>query len=204
MNIILHQRLVSKILHDIIAPASSILNGIELLETSLSYDGEILGFMHEGANALNEKLKMFRLTYGATGDSGITNLATFTQKTSGYLQISNGRYAPITCDEMVLSPQVVRVLGGLLVMLNHIATDAYTVALAASMSALTLDITGLRFHFKAEQIAILDGSQIPQDTEIDVNRIQAWMVKVCADACGLTIQVKTNDTGTLAFVLHAR
>ncbi len=202
MNLILHQRLVSKILHDIIAPASSVLNGIELLETSLSLDSDILGFMREGAVALNEKLKMFRLTFGATGDNGITNLATFTQKTTSYLKITDGRFAAITRHEMTLSPKETRILGGILVMVNHIATGPYTVVLGASQSSLTIEISGLRFHFKGAQVDILTGANVPDDDAIDVHLIQAWMVKSCADACGLKIDVTSNEAANIGITLH--
>lgn len=202
MNLKIHQRLVSKILHDIIAPASSVMNGIELIESTQSMDPEILGFMKEGAQTLNEKLKMFRLTFGATGDPSITNLVGFAQKTASYLVVSGGTYAPITDDQMALTPEEVRILGGMMVLISHIATGSYVVQLSSTTTSLRIAIKGLRFTLKPEQIAFLDGSASANVDDVDVHFAQAWLVRVCADACGLVPVVEANESENIVVTFN--
>jgi len=202
MNIRVHQRLVSKILHDIIAPASSVLNGIELLGGMKSLDAEILQFMHEGAVTLNEKLKMFRLAFGATGDPGITNLREFAQKTASFVKVFDGQYAPISQDQMSLDVDDVRVVSGIIVMVCQIATGAFTIALSSEATNLRSVVSDLRFCFKPSLVEYLSGTIAIDIADIDVHHAQAWLVRVLADSCEMCIEVVANEPGNITLHLN--
>ncbi|USO01399.1 MAG: hypothetical protein H6849_04930 [Alphaproteobacteria bacterium] len=201
MNLRIHQRLVSKILHDLIAPASSTLNGIELLSGMQAIDEEVLSFMKEGAVSLNEKLKMFRLAFGATGDSTITNLQSFTEKTTPFIKVFGGNYHPVSADFMVLTTPDVQAVSVLIIMITQVATGPFYVSLSSQKTKIHITIEDLRFCFNGKIMGYLVGDTSDDMVDVDVHDAQAWLMRILADSCEMTINVVCNEPGKIILSL---
>ena len=71
-------RLISKICHDLITPASAINNGLELLEMNPG-NKEIFDLLVTSTKALNAKLILYRACLGAKSNNHIQDVVTLRQ-----------------------------------------------------------------------------------------------------------------------------
>lgn len=198
MNLDTQAKLISKLLHDLIAPASSLFNGLELLQEA-NIDPEILGFMKEGGEALNEKLKMFRFVYGATGDPSIKTLQDFSTKISPFLKIYQG-LVRFRGDNIMINPTDTRVMGGLVVTLSHIAINPFELIIQGSSAGVQIQALGLKLALKEEVIDALSGRLGPENEGFSVHVILPWLVKAYADRGGKTLECVGNNPGDITFL----
>lgn len=201
MSLSTQAKLVSKLLHDLIAPASSLLNGMELLE-SAKIDPEIYDFMKEGATALNEKLKMFRLVYGASGDPSLNELKAFCHRVNGFLAIYEGVCLQ-SGDNIAIDAQDIKILGGLLVTVSHIATSPFEVHLKGAAAGVDIRITGLKLALKDETVHALTHDIGDPDADVSVYVVQPWLVAQQAKSCQRNLEVIVNKIGEI-HILYAK
>lgn len=198
MNLHNQAKLISKLLHDLIAPASSLLNGVELLDET-RIDPEIYSFMKEGATALNEKLKMFRLIYGASGDPSLKQLKDFCTRVDSFLKIYQG-HVSFGGDDIEITPMDVKILGGLLVTISHIATLPFEVKIRGDFAAVEILILGLKLILKEESLKALQGKISESSEELTVHVIQPWLISQLAIAERRKIECIHNKPGEIGFL----
>ena len=80
-------KLISKICHDLVTPASAINNGIELLETDPN-NQEIFDLIVASNKALNAKLILFRACFGAKSSNYLQDINTLREVVQPFAKVS--------------------------------------------------------------------------------------------------------------------
>jgi histidine phosphotransferase ChpT len=150
--------LCSRLCHDLLSPVGAMNNGLELLadENDADMREQVIGLLHDSASSSANKLKFFRLAFGAAGgfDSQIDSREAKTAIEGVFC--SSGK---ITLDWMVPAPTLAKPAIKVLLNLALIAGDAL-------VRGGKLDVGAEVIGDKTELVVKAEGPRVVLDPEI--------------------------------------
>lgn len=190
--------LCSRLCHDLLSPVGALNNGLELLaeEKDPEMRKRCMELLEQSARTSADKLKFFRLAFGAAGGFGDTVPAEEPKALIDALVANNGRIAVSwTLGVAVLPKPVVKVL----LNLSHIAIDALvrggTLDIGAELrdgaSEIVVRAAGPKIAFDPVIGKALDGVLDPG--ELTSRTAPAHMIQQLAAAQGGGLQYALSD-----------
>lgn len=190
--------LCSRLCHDMLSPVGALNNGLELLadEKDPEMRQRCLELLEQSARTSADKLKFFRLAYGAAGGYGD---AVPTEEPRALVQAlarGNGRVAlNWTVVEEVLSKPAVKVLLNLAAIGLDALPRGGTLDVGAELrggaAEIVIRAAGSRIAFDATIGAALDGS-LAEDA-LSTRTAPAWMIRQLAADMGGGLQFALAD-----------
>lgn len=193
--------LASRLCHDLLSPVGAMSNGLELLadEHDPEMRAKCMDLLHESASATANKLKFFRLAFGAAGGYGDSVASSEIRAAIDGMFIHNGR---IELNWMVVPEVLPKPATKLLLNLALIAGDALVRGGKLDVGAenahgrieLALRASGPRILLDPEIRATLAG-QVSQEA-VTPRSAPAWLAFVLAqsgDAGGIQISDPEAD-----------
>ena len=172
--------LCSRLCHDLLSPVGAMNNGIELLADS--------------ARASADRLKFFRLAFGAGGGFGETLDANEVKAAVEGLVRGNAR---ITLGWMVEMPVIPKTAAKILLNLVMVAFDALvrggTLDVGVEGSEVVVRSEGPRIVLDAEIREVLANGQGPVTSRTSA----VWLTRRLADDAGGTVTLADGDEGVL-------
>ncbi len=202
--------LCSRLCHDLLSPVGALNNGLELLadETDPEMRARCLELLNESARASANKLKFFRLAFGAAGGFGDAVDAREAKAAIEGLFGSDGRVEiNWLVEEATLSKTAIKVLLNIVL----IAGDALVrggrldigVEVAGSRTEVVVRAEGPRLVLDPELRTALTGET--GENALTPRAAAAWLVHRLAVDSGGAAMVSSADAGFLLFgaTLHA-
>lgn len=194
--------LCSKLCHDLLSPVGAMNNGLELLadETDPEMQKRCLDLLADSARSAADKLKFFRLAFGAAGGFGnevdpeearvvITPLVTGDGRTELAWEIPSG----------MLPKRAVKILLNLVLIANDAMVRGGNLSVGAENRGeeqeIVIRATGPKLVLDPAIRAALDGS-LPRD-DVDSRTAPAWMVRDLASEAGGMVQLAEPDSEQL-------
>jgi histidine phosphotransferase ChpT len=194
--------LCSRLCHDLLSPVGALNNGIELLadEHDPEMRARCLDLLAESARASANKLKFFRLAFGAAG--GFADVVD-TREARGAIEGLFGGDGRIQLGWMVDEPTMSKAALKVLLNLVLIAGDALvrggSLDIGAEKNGEGLDIVvraeGSRIVLDPELKKVLIGEMSEDD--VAPRAAAAWLAHSLVEEGGGTIQVADNEDGIL-------
>jgi len=194
--------LCSRLCHDLLSPVGALNNGIELLadEHDPEMRARCLELLAESARASANKLKFFRLAFGAAG--GFADVVD-TREARGAIEGLFGGDGRIQLGWMVDEPTMSKAALKVLLNLVLIAGDALvrggSLDIGAERNGEGLDIVvraeGSRIVLDPELKKVLVGEM--SEDEVVPRAAAAWLAHSLVEEGGGTIQVADNEEGIL-------
>ena len=192
--------LCSRLCHDLLSPVGALNNGIELLadETDPEMRARCMELLAESARASANKLKFFRLAFGAAG--GFGELVD-TREALGALEGLYGSDGKIKLGWLVEAPALPKVSIKVLLNLALIAGDALVrggqLDVGAEGGEIVIRAEGPRLVLDPELRNALLGESDPD--MISPRAAASWLVHLLVSEHGGTVQVSQEDEGVLLF-----
>jgi histidine phosphotransferase ChpT len=194
--------LCSRLCHDLLSPVGALNNGIELLadEHDPEMRARCLDLLAESARASANKLKFFRLAFGAAG--GFADVVD-TREARAAIEGLFGGDGRIQLGWMVDEPSMSKAALKVLLNLVLIAGDALvrggSLDIGAERNGEGLDIVvraeGSRIVLDPELKKVLVGEM--SEDEVAPRAAAAWLAHALVEEGGGTIQVADQDEGML-------
>ena len=194
--------LCSRLCHDLLSPVGALNNGIELLadEHDPEMRARCLDLLAESARASANKLKFFRLAFGAAG--GFADVVD-TREARGAIEGLFGGDGRIQLGWMVDEPTMSKAALKVLLNLVLIAGDALvrggSLDIGAEKNGEGLDIVvraeGSRIVLDPELKKVLIGEMSEDD--VAPRAAAAWLAHSLVEEGGGSIQVADNEEGIL-------
>jgi len=194
--------LCSRLCHDLLSPVGALNNGIELLadEHDPEMRARCLDLLAESARSSANKLKFFRLAFGAAG--GFADVVD-TREARGAIEGLFGGDGRIQLGWMVDEPTMSKAALKVLLNLVLIAGDALvrggSLDIGAERNGAGLDIVvraeGGRIVLDPELKKVLVGEMSEDD--VAPRAAAAWLAHSLVEEGGGTIQVADNEEGIL-------
>jgi len=194
--------LCSRLCHDLLSPVGALNNGIELLadEHDPEMRARCLELLAESARASANKLKFFRLAFGAAG--GFADVVD-TREARGAIEGLFGGDGRIQLGWMVDEPTMSKAALKVLLNLVLIAGDALvrggSLDIGAERNGEGLDIVvraeGSRIVLDPELKKVLVGEM--SEDEVVPRAAAAWLAHSLVEEGGGTIQVADSEDGIL-------
>lgn len=196
--------LCSRLCHDLLSPIGALNNGLELLgdETDPEMRARCLDLLHESARVSANKLKFFRLAFGAAGGFGErVDVREARAAIEGLL----GDNKRLTVDWEVAETDLPKAAVKLLLNLSMIAGDALirggTVTVGAEENGDTVEIVlraeGQRIVLDAELRGILTKGELIDG--VTPRAAPAYLVHAIAQEIGGSVMVAEPEPGILLF-----
>ena len=195
--------LCSRLCHDLLSPVGALNNGLELLadETDPAMRERCMELLADSARASANKLKFFRLAFGAAGGFGEAVDAREAQSALEGLLAGHKR---VELGWLVEAPTLPKPAAKVLLNLGMIAADAL-------VRGGRLDIGGEEEGGRVEIVARLEGARIVLDAdlratlthgegeagEITPRVAAAWLVHALVNERGGSVQVSEPATGVM-------
>ncbi len=192
----------SRLCHDLLSPVGAMANGLELLadETDEDMRGQVMGLLADSARTSANKLKFFRLAFGAAGGFGDRVDTGEARSAIEGLLAADGK---IAIDWLVEDPNLDK--GAVKTMLNLalLAGDALVrggrLAVGAEarggVTELVIRAEGPRLVLDPEVGKTLTGGNEAPTPKL----APAWLVNALATASGGHAQVVSPEDGVLLF-----
>lgn len=203
--------LCSRLCHDLLSPVGALNNGIELLadETDADMRARVFDLLSESARASANKLKFFRLAFGAAGGFGEMVDAREAKAAIEGLLIDNKRTAFSWLVEAEALPKAaIKVLLNLALIASEALVRGGTLAVGAEENGghveIVVQIEGPRIILDPElRETLTDGER---DGGITPRAAAAYLVHTIAAAAGGAVQVSEPAEGVmiLGAVFNAR
>ena len=190
--------LCSRLCHDLLSPVGAMNNGLELLadETDPAMRASCLELLADSARSAAEKLKFFRLAFGAGGGFG-EEVATSEIKAA--------------IEGLLLNNK--RIVLGWIVDVTAMPKPAAKILLNLAMIAIETLIRGGRLDIAVEGPEVVvrtEGVRLVLDPEVKAaltgaggqptsRTAQAWLARTLATEAGGTIAVGDGEAGVLLF-----
>jgi histidine phosphotransferase ChpT len=194
--------LCSRLCHDLLSPVGALNNGIELLadEHDPEMRARCLDLLAESARASANKLKFFRLAFGAAG--GFADVVD-TREARGAIEGLFGGDGRIQLgwmvDEPVMSKAALKVLLNLVLIAGDALVRGGSLDIGAEQNGEGLDIVvraeGSRIVLDPELKKVLIGEMSEDD--VAPRAAAAWLAHSLVEEGGGTIQVADNEEGIL-------
>lgn len=195
--------LCSRLCHDLLSPVGSIINGLELIadETDPEMRAQYMSLLSDSAEASANKLKFFRLAFGAAGGYGDAIDARETKQALEGLMRGNSRLVfGWLVDQDRLSRGVTRIL----LNLSLIALDALVrggrLDVCVEADELVVRAEGPRLVIDSEIRALLEGGDTAN--AMSSRTAGALLVRELAEREGRALQFGEQD-GVLMFGVSA-
>lgn len=195
--------LCSRLCHDLLSPVGALNNGIELLadETDPEMRARCLELMAESARATANKLKFFRLAFGAAG--GFADNVD-TREARGALEGLFGPDGRIQLGWMVAEPALSKSAIKVLLNLALIAGDALVrggrLDVGAEGPEIVVRAEGPRIVLDNELREALRGTPGPEG--VTPRAAAAWLASSLLRDLGGDLQISEPDEGVLLFGVH--
>jgi histidine phosphotransferase ChpT len=192
--------LCSRLCHDLLSPVGALNNGIELMADEHDPDmrARVLELLAESATASANKLKFFRLAFGAAGGFGE---AVDTREARAAIE---GLFRPesrIELGWMVTEPSLPKTAIKVLLNLALIAGDALVrggqLHVGAEESEIVVRAEGPRLVLDAELRTALLGETDP--AALSPRAAAAWLVHTLVQDAGGHVMVDQPEAGVLLF-----
>ena len=194
--------LCSRLCHDLLSPVGALNNGIELLadEHDPEMRARCLDLLAESARASANKLKFFRLAFGAAG--GFADVVD-TREARGAIEGLFGGDGRIQLgwmiDEPTMSKAALKVLLNLVLIAGDALVRGGSLDVGAERNGEGLDIVvraeGSRIVLDPELKKVLVGEM--SEDEVVPRAAAAWLAHSLVEEGGGTIQVADNEEGIL-------
>ncbi len=194
--------LCSRLCHDLLSPVGALNNGIELLadEHDPEMRARCLDLLAESARASANKLKFFRLAFGAAG--GFADVVD-TREARAAIEGLFGGDGRIRLgwmvDEPVMSKAALKVLLNLVLIAGDALVRGGSLDVGAEKSEAGLDIVvraeGTRIVLDPELKQVLTGDM--QEDEVAPRAAAAWLAHELVREGGGQLQVADGDEGML-------
>jgi histidine phosphotransferase ChpT len=199
----------SRLCHDMLSPVGAMANGLELLaeEKDPEMRKRCMELLEQSARISADKLKFFRLAFGAAGGYGDMVPVDEPRTAIDALVRNNGRIEVTwQIGSSELPKPAVKVLLNLALIGIEALVRGGTLEIGAELRGTTSEIavraTGARIAFNQEVGRALDGS-LP-DSELSSHTAPAAMIRALASSLGGGIQFAlTDDALVLGAVLPA-
>ncbi|MBB3346098.1 histidine phosphotransferase family protein [Sphingomonas sp. BK069] len=196
--------LCSRLCHDLLSPVGALNNGLELLndETDPEMRARCLELLNESARVSANKLKFFRLAFGAAGGFGErVDVREARQAVEGLLGDNKRLQLQWLIEEPELPKAAVKVLLNLALIAGDTLVRGGTVTIGVEESAETTEIVlraeGPRLVLDPELRATLtDGAN---GAAITPRAAAAFLVNTIAAEAGGSVMVSDAVDGTLLF-----
>ena len=194
--------LCSRLCHDMLSPVGAMSNGLELLadETDPAMRAQCLELLAMSARASSDKLRFFRLAYGAAGGYGeMVEVAEAKAVIDSLVESAKRVEANWAMDAAKLPKDAVKVL----LNLAHIALDALirggTLDIGAELlggnTEIVVRATGDKIAFDESVGKALQG-ELPL-SELSSKTAPAHMIAMVAESSGGGLQYKLSDGALL-------
>lgn len=194
----------SRLCHDLLSPVGALGNGIELLgdEQDPEIRAQCLTLLETSARATADKLKFFRLAFGAAGGFGDMVSAPEAQ------EALTGMFPPgkrVALNWLVLDRMVPKLLVKLLLNLAAIAGDALArggqidigLEIGGRQAELVVRAAGERLILDPMVRQALSGAMAPVD--LSIRAVAAWMVHDLVVRHGGRLQISAPEAPSLVF-----
>ena len=196
--------LCSRLCHDLLSPVGALNNGLELLtdETDPDMRARCLDLLGESARASANKLKFFRLAFGAAGGFGDSVDAREAKAAIEGLFGSDGKVAiNWMVEEATLSKPAIKVLLNLVLIAGDALVRGGRLDIGAEVVVNRTEIAvraeGPRLVLDPELRTALTGET--SDDALTPRAAAAWLVhRIAVDSGGIAM-VSPTDTGFLLF-----
>lgn len=199
--------LCSRLCHDMLSPVGALSNGLELMaeETDPEMRQRCLELLEQSAKISTDKLKFFRLAFGAAGGFGE---AVPVDEAKAVIDALAADGKPITLNWAIDAPNLPKPAVKVMLNFAHIALDALirggTLDIGAEMRDGTAEIVvravGERIAFDENIGRALQGEL--SDGELSSRTAAAHMIAMLAEESGGGLQYKrTDDALVLGAVL---
>jgi histidine phosphotransferase ChpT len=192
--------LCSRLCHDLLSPVGALNNGIELMADEHDPDmrARCLDLLAESARASANKLKFFRLAFGAAGGFGD---AIDSREAKSAIEGLYGADGKIELGWMVAEPALRKTAIKVLLNLTLIAGDALVrggrIDIAAEGPEIVIRAEGSRLVLDSELRDALFGWT--NEGTLTPRAAAAWLVHRLATDAGGTVQVSEPGDGVLLF-----
>lgn len=199
--------LCSRLCHDMLSPVGALSNGLELLaeETDPEMRQRCLELLEQSAKISTDKLKFFRLAYGAAGGFGE---AVPVDEAKAVIDALASDAKGVTLNWAIEGPNLPKPAVKVMLNFAHIALDALirggTLDVGAEMrdgsAEIVVRATGQRIAFDESIGRALEGEMSP--IELSSRTAAAHMIALLAEETGGGLQYKrTDDALVLGAVL---
>jgi histidine phosphotransferase ChpT len=188
--------LCSRLCHDLLSPVGAITNGLELLadEDDPDMRAKVMELLADSARASADRLKFFRLAFGAGGGFGETLDAGEVRAAVEGLVRTNPR---IELGWMVEMPAIPKVGAKILLNLAMIAFDALVrggrLDAGVEQGEVVVRAEGPRIVLDAEIRSVLAGGQ----GAVTSRTSAAWLIRKLVDGEGGSLALADADAGVL-------
>jgi histidine phosphotransferase ChpT len=188
--------LCSRLCHDLLSPVGAMSNGLELLadEDDPDMRARVMELLADSARASADRLKFFRLAFGAGGGFGETIDSTEVKAAVEGLVRGNAR---ITLGWLVESPSIPKTAAKILLNLAMIALDALVrggqLDIGFENGEVVVRAEGLRIVLDAEIRSVLaDGRGA-----VTARTSAAWLIRKLAEEDSGRITLADGENGVL-------
>lgn len=188
--------LCSRLCHDLLSPVGAMSNGLELLadEQDPAMRERVMELLSDSARASTDRLKFFRLAFGAAGGFGETVDAAEVRAAAEGLVRANAR---IRFGWMVEAPTIGKAAAKILLNLTMIGFDALVrggqLDLGVEGGEVVLRAEGPRLVLDAEIRDVLAGGSAAMTSRTSA----AWLIRRLAEDAGGSLALADNDPGVL-------
>ena len=194
--------LCSRLCHDLLSPVGAMNNGLELLadETDPEMQKRCMDLLAESAKSAADKLKFFRLAFGAAGGFGSAVDPAEARAVIEPLVTGNGR----TTLEWAVPPELlpkraVKILLNLVFIANEALVRGGVLSVGAenrgSEQEIVISARGPKIILDAAVRETLSGGL--DEASVDSRTAAAWMVRSLAVRGGGMIQIAEPDAGQM-------
>jgi histidine phosphotransferase ChpT len=186
--------LCSRLCHDLLSPVGAMNNGLELLADEDDPDMRlrVMELLADSAQASADKLKFFRLAFGAAGGFDEQLPAGEVQAALAGLVRTNPR---LELGWMVEGDLIAKSAAKLLLNLAMVAFDALVrggrILAAVDGDEVVVRAEGLRVVLDAEIRAVLQGGG--DADQVTSRSAAAWLIRFLADADGRTLRLAQEE-----------
>jgi histidine phosphotransferase ChpT len=196
--------LCSRLCHDLLSPVGAMNNGLELLADETDPDMRVrcLELLTESARASANKLKFFRLAFGAAGGFGdVVDSREAKAAIEGLFGDNERIEIGWLVEEATLSKTAIKVLLNLVLMAGDSLVRGGQLYIGAEIKHGTTEIVvraeGARLVLDAELRTALNGEAA--EDSLTPRAAAAWLVHLLAAESGGHSQVLEPDAGVLLF-----
>jgi histidine phosphotransferase ChpT len=188
--------LCSRLCHDLLSPVGAMTNGLELLADEEDPDmrARVMELLADSARASSDRLKFFRLAFGAGGGFGETLDANEVKTAIEGLVRANPR---ITLGWMVDMPVIPKAAAKILLNLALVGFDALIrggrLDVGVEHGEVVVRAEGPRVVLDAEIRAVLTGGQAPVTSRTSA----VWLIRRLAEEEGGSVTLADGEEGVL-------
>ncbi|CAM3145751.1 Histidine phosphotransferase ChpT C-terminal domain-containing protein [Sphingomonas antarctica] len=192
----------SRLCHDLLSPVGAMANGLELLadENDDATRGQIMGLLGDSARVSANKLKFFRLAFGAAGGFGDRVDTGEARSAIEGLLTNDGKIAvDWLVEDASLDKAAIKVMLNLALLAGEALVRGGRVAVGAETGGNTTELViraeGARLVLDPEVAATLTGGHATPTPKL----APAWLVNSLTAASGGHAQVVSPEDGVLLF-----